>query len=313
MTPLPLELHQLDRRYTELRVSRDHSEASLLASIAERGQATPVLVCAPPTESSTAEAGRYVLIDGYRRVRVLERLGRDTAAAVCTEMAESEALIWHHQMESRGRRSALEEGWLVRELHHGHALSCEAIAKKLARSKGWVSRRLGLVEALPESVQALVREGKLCAHAAQRYLVPLARANIDDCEALATGLAKLRLSTREMRGVYVAWRKGDAAQKQRIVEQPGLFAAAATAARQTRRIPGVASSQVISAESIGSDDELTDALDEMGVLACRISQALERRASAVSLGSTLREACLRAQASLARLTQQLGAIGHVRQ
>lgn len=305
MKPLPLELHQLDRRYTELRVSRDRSEARLLASIAERGQATPVLVCAP-AGSIAPEAGRYVLIDGYRRVSALERLGRDTVEAVCTGMAESEVLMWHHQMESRGRRSAMEEGWLVRELHHSHRLSCEEIAKKLARSKGWVSTRLGLVETLPESVQTLVRKGKLCAHAAQRYLVPLARANIGDCEALTTGLAKHRLSTRAMRRVYVAWRKGDAAQRRRIVEQPALFAAAAEAVEeQSQHTQGHAHLALISAKSIISDNQFTDALDELSALACSVSRALERRDPDVPLGARLGEACLRAQTSIAQVTQQL--------
>jgi len=39
----------------------------------------------------------------------------------------------------------------------------------------WVSRRLALVEVLPEAIQQQVREGKIPAQVALKFLVPVAR------------------------------------------------------------------------------------------------------------------------------------------
>jgi hypothetical protein len=44
----------------------------------------------------------------------------------------------------------------------------EELARRFDRSMSWVSRRLALVELLPESIQQQVREGKLGAQVAMR-------------------------------------------------------------------------------------------------------------------------------------------------
>ena len=68
-----LEFHQLDRRWEHLRVREPQRQRRLLASLADIGQQTPIIVVAagPPD--------RYLVIDGYKRVAALEQLGRDTA------------------------------------------------------------------------------------------------------------------------------------------------------------------------------------------------------------------------------------------
>ena len=47
----------------------------------------------------------------------------------------------------------------------------------LGRSTSWASRRLGLVEAMPDGVLELVRRGEVGAWSAMKHLLPLARAN----------------------------------------------------------------------------------------------------------------------------------------
>ena len=69
---MQLELWQLDRKYEEEKVRDPHQEARLLGSLEREGQQQAVVVIA-------AEGGRYVLVDGYRRVRALEKLKRDVA------------------------------------------------------------------------------------------------------------------------------------------------------------------------------------------------------------------------------------------
>jgi uncharacterized ParB-like nuclease family protein len=48
----------------------------LLASLAEVGQQTPIVVVA-----AEGHADRYVVIDGYKRILALEQLGRDMVEA----------------------------------------------------------------------------------------------------------------------------------------------------------------------------------------------------------------------------------------
>ena len=71
-----LEFHQLDRRWEHLRVHDPQQHRHLLASLVENGQQTPIVVVAAGDET-----GRYVVIDGYKRIAALQQLGRDTVEA----------------------------------------------------------------------------------------------------------------------------------------------------------------------------------------------------------------------------------------
>ena len=216
-----LELGVLDRRYDSLRIRDTARHSRLLESVLAHGQQVPVVVVADqePTD-------RYVLIDGYLRVSVLEQLCRDEVEAQVWQMPEGRALALGHRLDNARRRTALEEGWLLRTLEREHGMSLGELAILLGRSRSWVSRRLGLVNALPKSAQEAVRHGRVSAQAAQRYLLPLARANTSQCETLIAELGSDRISVRQMRELYVGWRGGNAATRQRIVESPQLYLAA---------------------------------------------------------------------------------------
>ena len=60
-----------------------------------------------------------------------------------------------------------------------------------------MSRRLALVELVPEAIQQQVREGKLAAQVAMKYLVPLARVNTDDCKRMAAAFLAQHCDTRQ--------------------------------------------------------------------------------------------------------------------
>jgi hypothetical protein len=63
--------------------------------------------------------------------------------------------------------------------------SLEELARRCDRSVSWVSRRLGLVELLPDAIQQQVREGKIAAQVAMKFLVPVARQSLEDCQRMA--------------------------------------------------------------------------------------------------------------------------------
>ena len=188
---MELELHQIDARYLHLRIRPEAGLDRLVATLAREGQQQPVLVVAGATD------GAYVLIDGYRRMAALKRLGRDVVQATVLELTEAEALVWAWTVSRGGGRSALEEGWLLRELAELHGLGRPELASRFARSESWVSRRLGLAGAVPERVAASVRGGAVSAYGAMRYLVPLARANASQCVDLVEKLGSEGASVRE--------------------------------------------------------------------------------------------------------------------
>jgi uncharacterized ParB-like nuclease family protein len=83
---MQLEFHQLERRWEHLRVRHPARQRRLLASLAEVGQQTPIVVVA-----AEGQADRYMVIDGYKRIAALEQLGRDTVEAVVWPMSEAAA------------------------------------------------------------------------------------------------------------------------------------------------------------------------------------------------------------------------------
>lgn len=233
-----MELEQLELRYAALRLGTPGRHARLVASMMEHGQQTPVLV--------VGEADRFVLIDGYARVEALRALARDLVSATVLELPEAEALVLSYRMERGRRRSVLEEAWLIAELVERHGKSLRELALQLGRSKSWVSRHLALVRHVPEEVEEAVRRGTVCAHAAMKYLVPLARANADACRQLLAGLADERLSERQLGKLYAAWRAADPSTREQLVAKPMLYLAAEKeSARPDEPSPGAKQDQAL--------------------------------------------------------------------
>src|SRR6204780_2150118 len=214
---MQLEFHQLDRRWEHLRVREPHRQRRLLASLADSGQQTPLVVVAagPPDH--------YLVIDGHKRVAALEQLGRDTVEATVWAMSEAEALLLSRSLRFSPQESALEQGWLLAEMEQRFGYGLDELARRFDRSASWVSRRLALVELLPEAVQHQVREGNLTAQIAMKCLVPVARVSADDCERMAAAFVKYRCDTRQAAQLYTAWREGSRVVRERILTEPELF------------------------------------------------------------------------------------------
>jgi ParB family chromosome partitioning protein len=214
---MELEFHQLDRRYETLRTTSRERESRVLASLARDGQQLPVVVVAG------GDGGRYVLVDGYKRVRGLIQLGQDVVRATCWDLPEQEALLLGRLMRSAEGESALEQAWLLRELQERFELSLDDLARRFGRSASWVSRRLGLAQDLPEAIQQLVRRGQLGPHAAMKHLLPLARANRAGAIALAQAIAPLRPSTRATAALCVAFARANEASREQLLKHPELL------------------------------------------------------------------------------------------
>lgn len=268
-----LECRALRMTYAGLRIRDPRAEAHLSASMAEVGQRGPVVVV-HDTE------GYPVLIDGYRRVRALVRLGQDTVTAVVLGLSEADALVYCHRQQTSRHWSMVEEGWLLRELH-GQGPALEVIGLALGKSRSWVSRRMALVCALPESVEEAVQRGRVPADGAMKSLVPLARANRAHCEQLVAALGDGRVTTRQMAQLYAAWRAGDDEQRERIVGAPRLFlrAAAASSPEVGDELGWLLQKLVVAGEALTRAGESFDraaSVDATVVMSARVRRATRR-------------------------------------
>lgn len=247
---MELEHHQLDLRFAGLRRSDPKGYPRLLASLAKTGQQLPIVVVAADDADRPSEVGphaggsavaiaRYVVVDGYQRVRALRTLRVDTVRAMQWSLDAGQALLLVERMRSAVGASALEQGWLLAELCDRFGYSQELVAQLFDRSHSWVSRRLALVRALPEPIQARVRAGTLCPHAAASVLVPMARANSEDASRLAASISRLGLSTREVAQLYAGYQQSEASGRELLVQQPELYLRAAEASADPPPAPPV--------------------------------------------------------------------------
>jgi hypothetical protein len=67
-------------------------------------------------------------------------------------MSEAAAVLLDRSLRLSEQETALEVGWLLGELEQRFGYSLEELARRFDRSVSWVSRRLALVELLPEAI-----------------------------------------------------------------------------------------------------------------------------------------------------------------
>ena len=212
-----VDLHRLELRFAAARLIETRAIEALAHSIEQSGQLI-ACIAVPDTDGK-----RLILIDGYRRVQALHRLGRDTARVVTWNCELPQALLTVLAQSSRRPFAAMEEALLLQELVRGQGLSEREVARRSGRDVSWVSRRLELVCGLPDSVIAAVRQGTVSTWAATRVLAPLARANTAQASQLLAALAATPLSTRELYTWFQHYQTSPSAARERMVAQPRLF------------------------------------------------------------------------------------------
>ncbi|MBI3893587.1 MAG: ParB/RepB/Spo0J family partition protein [Candidatus Wallbacteria bacterium] len=190
-----LEIKHLLTEYAVILAADPAAEEKLLASIAQHGQKVAILVAREGRD-------RDHVLDGFRRVRVLEQLGRDVVAAVVWPGGTAEGLVEARRLRSASRSGPLEEGWLIEVLVDRHQLSLSDIALRMGKTKSWVSRRLALVRQLPDDVREKVLAGALSGYIAAKCAVPLARANAALVDPFCESVIAHELSTRQAEVVY---------------------------------------------------------------------------------------------------------------
>jgi ParB-like chromosome segregation protein Spo0J len=186
-TFLDISLSEIGESHGRLRLIHPKAEASMVESLGKFGQLSPVVV-------AMGEMGRYELIDGFKRVRALKRLGVERVRARWLEVnvrVQKAAMIYLNW--KKGAISDLEEGMVVHSLCREDGLSQVEVSVLLGRHKSWVCRRLSLIERLCDEALEHVRLG-LIPTSIGRELCRLPRGNQQ--RALRT-ILKYRLCSRE--------------------------------------------------------------------------------------------------------------------
>ena len=222
-----LDLHLLELRYEHTRVHNEPAFIRLRRSMEKSGQLRPVVVV--PDKS-----GRFVLIDGYQRVRINRLSGKDTVLAHVWQMEEEKALVCMLSENDSRQWEAIEEAQLLDELMGRFKLSLSTVAGMMGKHKSWIKRRLDLVRALPEEVLSAVKSGSVSAWAAARILAPLARANPAHAGQLTNHLKTDHFSTRQLSDFYAHYRIANRAVRENMISNPALFVKAVKS-RQTEK------------------------------------------------------------------------------
>lgn len=169
--PEQVSLVKLDLRYAKLRLAQPKEMARLKASIERQGVRHPVVI------ATAVEPGRWVVVDGFKRVRVIQELGGTQVLATLLPLDALAAEVAMMQCNAPHRGLCdLEEAWIVRSLCRVHRLKQLDVARMLMRNKSWVCRRLKLVEQLESAIADDIRLGLLSATVA-REIARLPRGN----------------------------------------------------------------------------------------------------------------------------------------
>lgn len=211
-----IEVGSLELRYTHTRMARPDIVSCLVSSIERCGQTVPVITV---KESDFC----FVLIDGYLRVAALKRCGHDTVMAEIWACKEAEALIRVLLRNHERKWETVEQALIIRELKDRHGLTDAQIARFMDYNQSWVSRRLSLLDALPEEILELVQKGQISTWSAARVLVPMARAMPDHAKKLTETLLKEPIPTRALGEFFRHYQKANRTQREKMVDKPGLF------------------------------------------------------------------------------------------
>jgi ParB family transcriptional regulator, chromosome partitioning protein len=304
MTPLhshclDLDLHRLDLRFADSRLVEPQAVARLAESIERCGQIVPCIVVAIPG-GEYGGAAALVLIDGYRRVAALRRLGRDTAGVEQWSCDLTQALLGVLARAQDRPFASIEQALLLRALMADQGLSQHDVARRSGRDVSWVSRRLQLLSGerarergLPDAALAAVRGGKLSSWAANRVVVPLARASAEHAERLLAALVGTPLTTRELRCWFERYQQAPRPARERMVSQPRLF------------IDTLRANQARHAGERLRDGPEGECLDDLRCLEAVIARLRKRVAMLRPLPPPLIDAVPRLRASIAALTTAL--------
>jgi hypothetical protein len=148
-----IEINQIDTRFEGFRLKDKNQEKAILNSVLEQGIREPLQCVVKPE-------GRLILLDGFKRLRALVKLGIKVVPVVSLGSDEAGAILQLIRLSNTRGLTILEQAALVDELNRTHRMGVSEIASHLERSPAWVSVRLGIIGNMSSQVKASVFGGR---------------------------------------------------------------------------------------------------------------------------------------------------------
>lgn len=171
-----------------------------------------------PERGPDRPAGRF-LLNGFKRARCAQKLGLDSVRYVSLGADEALGILSLMRAATDKALSLLEQARFIGELLTVHGLSLPEIAEKLSRSKGWVSMRKQLLEAMSPAIQELLFRGAFPVYGYMYTLRPFRRMNGVSQEAIERFLRAVagpRRSVREIELLAQGYFLGPASLREAI-------------------------------------------------------------------------------------------------
>lgn len=216
-----VEIETLSLEYVDLRLRNEKMIQSMSCSLEKNGQLSPVISLSSGDENETTRAP--LLLDGYVRVKALQRLGRDTVQSIDWKGTEVHGLLTLLNQQDNRNWLAIEQARVISVLHQEYGLSQSEIARQLGRDKSWVSRRLSLYQETPEPILKALYKGNISLWTATRVLIPLARANFAHSTQLLGYLEKHHQSTRATKYFLERYTETNQQTRQKMITHPEHF------------------------------------------------------------------------------------------
>ncbi len=172
-------------RFNPRKDFRDDELAELSESIRSKGLVQPII-------ARPMSGGGYEIVAGERRWRAAQKAGLHSVPVIARELSDREVLeLAIIENVQRSDLNAIEEAAGYRELIDQFDYSQEQLSEIIGKSRSHVANTLRLLK-LPDSVQALLQEGKLTAGHARALI------GRDDAETLARHIIESDLNVREV-------------------------------------------------------------------------------------------------------------------
>ena len=210
-TASEVELGQLDLRYEGYRMKNPGLEERLLGSIGQRGIEAPL--------EGVEVASVRILLNGFKRYRCARKLQLRLAPYVSLGQDEVSGIVNLLRLSNPKALGILEQAAFIDELKHTRQLSLTDIAEQLARSKAWVSMRVGIIAQMSVTVRAKLFSGAFPAYSYLYILRRFMRMNGvtgQQVDQFVTALSGKKLSVREIEQLAHGYFRGPESFRQEI-------------------------------------------------------------------------------------------------
>lgn len=199
-----IDLKSIDLRHEASRLKCAYREEKLFDSILQKDILEPVI-------GVHIDNGQYILFDGFKRYRAAKIVGISSLPFNSIGDNECQGIISFIRTSIIQSLNILEQAAFIKYLKEQYKLNSTELARRLEKSKSWVSMRQNLLEELTPRIKSKIFTGDFPAYAYMYCLRMFMRMNecsIDDVERFILAVSGKKLSIREIEKLAYGYFKG---------------------------------------------------------------------------------------------------------